>query len=186
MNRFKYLTFTAVIATGIFIVGCNKAAISNAAVNNTNTAATNTNANANATQAVPESKTDTASSGSMATPTDAYKAAYTARKNKDIEGLKKLMSKDVLEFLTMVAEADEKKKATLDDQLKELCEKPQAATAEARNEKLDGDYATIEYLDEKGGWKPMEFVKEDGIWKIAFGAPKKDSPDKGKDEKSNK
>ena len=96
------------------------------------------------------------------------------------------MSKDVLEFLTMVAEADEKKKATLDDQLKELCDKPQAATAEARNEKIDGDYATIEYLDEKGGWKPMEFTKEDGVWKIAFGAPKKDSPDKGKNDNNQK
>ncbi|MBK8303825.1 MAG: hypothetical protein IPK98_10655 [Chloracidobacterium sp.] len=93
------------------------------------------------------------------------------------------MSKDVLEFLTMVGDADEKKKMSLDDQLKELCDKPQAATAEARNEKIDGDYATIEYLDEKGGWKPMEFIKEDGMWKLAFGPPKKGSPDKANDNK---
>lgn len=181
MNNTKNLInlFLAVTIFGAMLA-CQKPAANNT---NENKAVTNSNPTANAATPAPA---NTATSSSAGTPTDAYKAAYTARKNKDIEGLKKLMSKDVIEFLTMVAEADEKKKATLDDQLKELCDKPQAATAEARNEKIDGDYATIEYLDEKGGWKSMEFIKEDGIWKLAFGPPKKDSPDKGKDEKSNK
>lgn len=180
MNRTKNLIALS-LAVAIFgaMLACQKPAANNT---NENKAATNTSQPANtATPAPPVLSPPAADS-----PSAAYKAAYTARKNKDIAALKKLMSKDVLEFLTMVAEADEKKKATLDDQLKELCEKPQAATAEARNEKIDGDYATIEYLDEKGGWKPMEFTKEDGVWKIAFGAPKKDSPDKGKNDNNQK
>ncbi len=180
MNKTRNLIALS-FAIAIFgaMLACQKPVANNT---NENKAATNTNQAVNAATPAPASTTAT----STGTPIDAYKAAYEARKNKDIAALKKLMSKDVLEFLTMVAEAEEKKKATLDDQLKELCEKPQAATAEARNEKIDGDNATIEYLDEKGAWKQMEFTKEDGVWKIAFGPMKKDSPDKGNDEKSNK
>jgi hypothetical protein len=107
------------------------------------------------------------------TPTGAYLAAHAARKNKDIEALKKLFSKDIKEFLTMLGQADEKNKQTLDDMLREMCENPQAATAEARNEKINGDKATIEYLDEKGGWSRMDFVKEDGMWKLTIEKPEK-------------
>lgn len=180
MNKTKNLLFLS-LAVAIFgaMLACQKPAANNT---NDNKTATNTNQTANAATPPPAVLSPPASDS----PTAAYKAAYTARKNKDIEALKKLMSKDVLEFLTMVGDADEKKKMSLDDQLKELCDKPQAATAEARNEKIDGDYATIEYLDEKGGWKPMEFIKEDGAWKMAFGPKKPDSPDKAKDDKDNK
>lgn len=177
MNKTKNLLFLS-LAVAIFgaMLACQKPAANNT---NDNKAATNTNQTANAATPPPAVLSPPASDS----PTAAYKAAYTARKNKDIEALKKLMSKDVLEFLTMVGDADEKKKMSLDDQLKELCDKPQAATAEARNEKIDGDYATIEYLDEKGGWKPMEFIKEDGVWKLAFGPKKPTSPDKANDDK---
>jgi hypothetical protein len=176
--KHKLFLFLAVTIFGATLA-CQKPPANNT---NDNKPATNINPTANAATPPPVVLSPPASDS----PTSAYKAAYTARKNKDIEALKKLMSKDVLEFLTMVGDADEKKKMSLDDQLKELCEKPQAATAEARNEKIDGDYATIEYLDEKGGWKPMEFIKEDGMWKLAFGPPKKASPDKAKDDKDNK
>lgn len=175
IHKHKLFLFLAIAILGAML-GCQKPAANNA---NDSKAATNTNQAANSATPPPAVLSPPASDS----PTAAYKAAYTARKNKDIEGLKKLMSKDVLEFLTMVGDADEKKKMSLDDQLKELCEKPQAATAEARNEKIDGDYATIEYLDEKGGWKPMEFIKEDGMWKLAFGPQKPGSPDKAKDDK---
>ncbi len=123
------------------------------------------------------------STSSNATPTDAYKAAYGARKNKDVPALKKLMSKDIIEFFTEIGGMGEKKQ-TLDELLMELCEKPQAATAEARNEKVSGDTATIEYLDEKGDWSTMDFIKEGGGWKLTI--PKMDKPaadDKDKKEK---
>jgi hypothetical protein len=104
-----------------------------------------------------------ASGGSLATPTDTYKTGYAARQKKDLAELKHVMCKDALEFLTMMG-TDEKK--SVDDQLKELAERPQAATAETRNEKINGDRASLEYLNEKGGWSPMEFVKEGADWKI--------------------
>jgi hypothetical protein len=57
---------------------------------------------------------------------------------------------------------------TLDDELKELCAAPQATTAEAGNEKITGDHATLEYLDEKGKWSAMGFVKEGDDWKMTL------------------
>ncbi|CAN5405895.1 hypothetical protein BH20ACI2_BH20ACI2_09370 [soil metagenome] len=66
----------------------------------------------------------------------------------------------------------------------ELCEKPQAPTAEVRNEKITGDRATIEYLDEYGNWSPMEFVKEDGVWTLTIEMPEKDSTEDKQGKKS--
>ncbi|MFT3746628.1 MAG: hypothetical protein QM785_20335 [Pyrinomonadaceae bacterium] len=158
------LTFIAIFA--VVSGACSKADNKNTATNSqTNTATTNSSANTS----TPAQPTSTGSS-----PTDAYKAAYTARKNKDIEGLKKLMSKDIIEFLTMMGEADQKDKKSLDAMLKDLCERPQAATPDARNEKINGDKATIEYLDETGQWQTMDFVKEDGAWKLTI--DKADAP----------
>ncbi len=98
-------------------------------------------------------------------PTAAYKAAYTARKNKDLDGLKKVLSKRAIEFFTDMGKMDKK---TLDEALKEMMAQPQAATAEVRSEEITGDKAALEYLDENGKWQPMDFVKEDGTWKMTL------------------
>ncbi len=121
---------------------------------------------------------------SAGSPIDTYKAAYAARKNKDVDALRKLMSKEIMEFFTEIGKEEKK---TPDDMLKELCEKPQAKTDDARNEKIDGDRATIEYLDENGKWKTMDFIKEGGGWKLTL--PKMDEPapvskDENKDKKA--
>jgi predicted lipid-binding transport protein (Tim44 family) len=130
-------------------------------------AQTGTNANltnANLT-AVPPAAAEKAPTGSLATPADAYKTAYAARQKKDVEGLKRVLSKDALDFFTTVAEADKK---TVEDVLRQMAERPQAPTAETRNEKVTDDRATLEYLDEKGKWKTMDFVKEGGDWKLTI------------------
>jgi hypothetical protein len=134
----------------------------NSSVTNTNTTvqtATNTN-QAQAAKTEAASPTD---GGSLATPTDTYKTGYTARQKKDIAGLKRVFSKEALEFLTEVGKEEKK---TLEDQLMELAEKPQAPTAETRNEKIDGNRAALEYLNERGTWASMEFTKEGNDWKI--------------------
>jgi len=100
---------------------------------------------------------------SLATPTDTYKTAYAARKNKNLALLKRVFTKDALAFLKDMAGIEKK---TLDDQLKELTEKPQAATAETRNEKVNGNRATLQYLDEQAQWTTMDFSKEGNEWKI--------------------
>src|SRR5215204_5434923 len=128
-------------------------------------AGTNANlTNANLT-AAPPAAADTPPAGSLATPAEAYRTAYAARQRKDVEGLKRMLSKDALEFFTTVAEADKK---TVEEVLKQMTERPQAPRADTRNEKITGDRATLEYLDENGKWKTMDFVKEGGDWKLTL------------------
>jgi hypothetical protein len=169
--------FAALVAASL-AAGCQSAANSNKPAN-ANSANTNTaNSAANTASKTPESTTTELS---QATPTDAYKTAWAVREKKDVAGTKRVMSKEILDFLADIAK-DEKK--TLDDQIKEIFEQPQAKTAEARNEKITGNTAQLEYLDEKGEWKTMDFVKEDGLWKMTL-APK-DKLNKMIDEQTNK
>lgn len=108
---------------------------------------------------------DKSNDNSLASPTDAYKTAFALRKGKDANGLKKVLSKKMLDFLVEMGKSESK---SLDDQLKELVEQPQAATAESRGERIVGDMAALEYLDQDGKWKLMGFVKEDGDWKMTM------------------
>jgi hypothetical protein len=164
-----------IIAVVLFILGwtnaCSKGEVKNTAVNQPSL---NNTANANQSPVnkpeTTKSETDKPSAASLATPSDAYKAAYNARQKKDLEALKKVMSKDALEFFTMMGDG-----RSPDEGLKQLIERPQAATAETRSEKINGDKATLEFLDEKGDWEPMDFVKEGGDWKLTI--PKGDTKD---------
>lgn len=154
-------------------------------VNKTNATTNQNTAQANKPEtntAVNEAKTEsnTAASSSVSTPTAAYKAAYAARKNKDIKALKQLISKDMFEFFEMMGEG---KPNAVDEGLKEMCETPQGASDDARNEKIKGDTATIEYLDAKGEWHTMDLVKEDGSWKLTIA---KMNQSEGKNDKKNK
>lgn len=165
------VAFAAVVAG---LLGCGAPANTNIANTNTNTVMANTN------KAEPTPVDTTASSGSLATPSDAYRTAYAIREKKDVDGMKKIMSKEVIEFLTMMADREKK---TLDDQIAEMFNKPQAKTAETRNEKITGDRATIEYLDETGSWDVMDLVKEGAEWKLTL--PDNDSLETGSPDKKN-
>ena len=118
----------------------------------------------NKSEAKPDD-TDKSPADSQATPTETYKTAFAARQNKDVKALKKVLSKEILDFFTEIGSAEQK---SLDDQLKILVNKKQAATVEVKNEKIGGGKATLEYLDENGNWKTMDFVEEDGVWKMTF------------------
>jgi hypothetical protein len=171
----KYLTITA---AALLMLGtaCNKTAetkntaINQPAVNQpvVNTTVDTNQTSANKAEANKPEESLSLSSSSLATPTDVYKAFYTARQKKDIDGLKKVLAKDALDFFTEMGKVDGK---TLDDSLKELVGGKQAPTAETRNEKIDGDKATLQYLNEKGGWSPMDFVKEGKDWKLTIAKP---------------
>lgn len=169
--------FAALILSVIIAAGCQKSANSNAGSdrpNNANSANTSTAAPSNAnSETLPTVL-------SQATPTDAYKMAWYVRDKKDVAGMKKVLSKDVINFLTEIGKEDKK---SLDDQIKAIFDHPQAKSAESRNEKINGDTATIEYTDEKGEWKTMDFVKEDGVWKMTLG--KTDQLEKKIDESKN-
>jgi predicted lipid-binding transport protein (Tim44 family) len=180
VNNTKHLTAMALAAVILGAsMACQTADNKNAAVNQSANKVV-TNANAPTNSSTPEPASDPSSNAS-GTPTAAYKAAYEARKNKDVAALKKLLSKDILKFFTEIGALGDKKQS-LNEMLMELCEKPQAATAEVRNEKITGDKASIEYLDEKGGWSPMEFIKEDGAWKLTIDKLDNEDPE---DRKGN-
>lgn len=115
---------------------------------NTNTANANTN------------------TSSSSTPTKTFLAFYEASKNKDVEGVKKTLSKDTLDFFTNSAK---QKNQTLEEALAESLKGADvpANTPETRNEKIDGDRATLESKDEKTGrWDTLNFIKENGEWKL--------------------
>jgi hypothetical protein len=154
------------VATALFAMGwataCNVNSETKSAT--VNQPATQTAANSSPA-ATPNASSDAPAAGSLATPTEAYKTAYAARQNKDVQGLKRVLSKDILEFFELMAEAEKK---TLDDELQQLATKPQSPSNESRNEKINGDTATLEYLDEKGKWETMDFVKEGNDWKLTM------------------
>jgi predicted lipid-binding transport protein (Tim44 family) len=146
---------------------CQKSEVANVASNApANTAAANT---ANTSNAAANTAAATTGTADLSTPAAAYKTAYTARKNNDLATLKRVLSKDVLQFLTDIGDTGDKDKKTLDEMLNDLCKEPQAPTADVRNEKISGDKATLEYLDETGSWHSMDLVKENGDWKITIG-----------------
>lgn len=162
MNKIKSLNLSALICALVFSLGAMTACQSNSpTAKAANDPLTNNNIRTENTKA----ETTKSVNISLATPTEAYKTAFSARQKKDVQGLKQVLSKKMLEFFKAMG-IDEHK--TVDDELKELAEQPQAATAEARNEKITGDKATVEYLDENGKWKTMDFVKEGSDWKLTL------------------
>ena len=181
MIRTKYLSL--IFAAALVAVGCQSSANVSTNTNTNSASAANVSANANANSApAAENATANDPGNYNGSPTEVYKAAYTARKNCDLAGLKKVMSKELLDFMTKMAKDDKK---SLDDELKELCSRPQASTEQVRNEKIDGDHASIEYFDEDNKWQRMDFVREDGAWKMSLGGPGEDEPDNPANDKDD-
>lgn len=103
-------------------------------------------------------------------PTATMKAFFEMTRKKDVEGFKKTLSKGTLDMMDEAARAHEK---TLDDVLKSGMDDPEtarsSATPEMRNEKINGETATLEVQNDKNKeWETMPFVRENGEWKIAL------------------
>jgi Domain of unknown function (DUF4878) len=102
-------------------------------------------------------------------PTATFKAFYEAQKKKDVPAMKKTLSKGSIDMIEKAAKAQNK---SVDDALKEGFESPGAKSdkmPETRNEKIDGDNATLEVQDEDSKkWSKVYFVKEEKEWKIAL------------------
>lgn len=152
----------ALVAT-FAVASCSKST-------NTNTTnANNKNAISNTTGTNTSSSTST-SSTALDSPTAAYKAAYEAAKKKDVAGVKATLSKAAMTEFEKLAQAENK---SVDEVIKEGMDDPEEAlpnTIEVRNEKIDGDKATLECKDAKGAWEKVSFVKEGGSWKLDISA----------------
>ena len=100
------------------------------------------------------------------TPTATFKTFLEALKNKDVKKIRASLSKASVEQYEKIAEASGKtlEEFILSDEDNKMKEIP-----ETRDEKIDGDSATLEAKDpDDGKWEKIPFVKEDGAWKIAF------------------
>ena len=99
------------------------------------------------------------------TPQDALKAYASAIEKKDAARIKSLLSKGSLKM----AEDEARAQNISPDEIiqRETLFAENQKTREIRNEKIEGDRASIEFKDAFGRWDTVFFVREDGAWKIA-------------------
>lgn len=173
-TRFAALTAIVLAATVTLLTGCSKAT-SNSTNTTANTVNTVNNANTASTPSASPAATTTSSASpttgdSGSSPTDALIAYIDAIKRKDAAAVKNLFSKSVLN--EMEAEAKKRNKtveAVIQEGLEEISKDVPEGTPKTRNEKIEGDKATLELRDEKQDkWELVNLVREDGQWKIFF------------------
>lgn len=98
------------------------------------------------------------------TPLETLKAYTLAIKKKDTTEMKLLLSDASLKMAEQEAKA---RNVPLDEVVKrETLFDENQKTVEFRNEKIDGDKATIEMKDSSDRWNTVPFVREEGVWKI--------------------
>jgi hypothetical protein len=124
--------------------------------------------------------------GAGSSPTATMNAFFEATRKKDPEGFKKTLSKGSLDTIEVFAKAQNK---TLDELLKSgiktLDASQSSATPLMRNEKIDGETATLEVQDgENGEWRSIPFVRENGEWKIAFDKALREAEEKRSSSRS--
>lgn len=172
-KRQSILVIAALAAVALAATACSKTA--------TNTNNTNTSTNTSSTNTTNASATNTNSTSSSSTsPTAVMQASFNAAKNKDVPGFKKTIASADLKEMDAAFSKDGK---NADEFLKEMMSSPDnsmPATLETRNEKINGDKATIEYKQKDGSWKTAYLIKEGGEWKMKMGADK-DEDTAGKD-----
>ena len=167
IRRSTVLTITLATFALALATACSKGPTTNS-----NGGGTASNANASNTRPASTATTPAATTtggDALSTPTNAFKAFYETSKKKDIAGFKRTLSKDTLALLETQAKAENK---TLDAALTEQFEKMDvpATLPETRNEKIEGDKATLEVKDDKTGtWESFKFVKENNEWKAQLG-----------------
>ncbi len=109
----------------------------------------------------PANQTDLAGS-----PTEVLKAFTEATKTKDAEAIKKTLSKNTMK---VAEETAKKQNISVDAMLTKVENLEGKQLPEIRNEKIEGDNATVEVKNSATGeYDVMPFVKEDGSWKIAL------------------
>lgn len=98
------------------------------------------------------------------TPLETLKAYTNAIKQKDTTTMKLLLSNASIK---MAEEEAKSRNVTLDEVVRrETLFDQSQRTVEFRNEKINGDKATIEMKDSYNAWNTVPFIREDGIWKI--------------------
>lgn len=98
------------------------------------------------------------------TPLETLKAYTQAIKKKDTTQMKLLLSDASIKMAEQEAKAQN---VPLDEIIKRETLFGETQTQlYFRNEKVDGDKATIEMKDSFDAWNTVPFLKEEGVWKI--------------------
>jgi len=98
------------------------------------------------------------------TPLETLKTYTQAIKKKDTTTMKLLLS---AESIKMSEQEAKSQNVPLDEIVKrETLFNENQKTVEFRNEKIEGEKATIEMKDSMGVWNTILFVREDDVWKI--------------------
>jgi hypothetical protein len=100
----------------------------------------------------------------VATPIETFKTYTKAIKAKDTTTMKLLLSDATIKMHEKEAKAQG---VTVDDIVKRetLFGENQKEVA-FREEKIDGDKATLQVRNTYGKWETLPFVREEGVWKI--------------------
>jgi len=105
-----------------------------------------------------------ADNSSPSTPLKTLKVYTTAIRKKDTTTMKLLLSDASLKMAEQEAKAQN---VTLDDIVRrETLFSESQSELKYRNEKIEGDKATIEVENSFGSFDTVPFIKEEGAWKI--------------------
>lgn len=97
-------------------------------------------------------------------PLQTFKTYTKAIKAKDITTMKLLLSSATIKMHEKEAKAQG---LTVDDIVKrETLFSENQKSVEFKNEKIDGEKATLQVKNSYGSWETVPFVREDGVWKI--------------------
>ena len=98
------------------------------------------------------------------TPFETLEAYTKAIKKKDTTTMKLLLSDETIK---MHQQSAKEQGVTLDEIVqRETLFSPDQKTVKYRNQQIEGDKATMEMENSYGVWENVNFVKEDGVWKI--------------------
>lgn len=99
-----------------------------------------------------------------ATPLETYKTYTKAIKKKDAETMKLLLSEASIKMNEQEAKAQG---VSVDEVVKrETLFTENQRSVEYRDEKIEGDKATLQVKNSFGSWETVPFVREEGVWKI--------------------
>lgn len=107
---------------------------------------------------------------SAASPTDVLNIYVEASDRKDLAAVKATFSKGTMK---MYEDAAQKREISVDEVIKDQFELATSAELKSKiqpgKETIEGDTAMVEAKDNQSGeTEKIPFVKEDGVWKIAF------------------
>jgi hypothetical protein len=98
------------------------------------------------------------------TPVETFKTYTRAISKKDTAAMKVLLSDASIKMHEREAKAQN---TSVDDILsRETLFNEHQKAVEFKNEKIDGDKASLMVKDSSGAWVILPFVREEGVWKI--------------------